>query len=91
MYLKQYCTNLNDTIKALRKVRLDDITLPRMIEVTYTEEGEILNSVRNVCPLAAAARLLDEIIHLQNRHQKQKNKLVESEKQKANIISKGVA
>ena len=54
MCLKQYCTNLNDTIKALKKVSLDEVTLPRMTEVTYSEEGEIVNSVGNVCPLAAA-------------------------------------
>ena len=59
MYLKQYCSTLSDTIRALKKVRLDEVALPRMKEVTYTEKGEILNSVRNVCPLDAAGRLLD--------------------------------
>ena len=44
-----------------------------------------------MCPLAAADRLLDEIVRLQNQQQRQKYKLVEPEKQKANIISKGVA
>ena len=91
MYLKQYNLTLSDTIKALKKIRLDEVALPRMIEVMYTEEGDILNSVHNVCPLAAATRLLDKNIRLQHRRQKQKDKIVEAEKQRTSIITKGVA
>ena len=61
MFSKQHFTSVNDALKSLKKLRLDGVILPPMIETSYNNDGDLLHAEQGVAPLAATDTLINKI------------------------------